>query len=135
MDEQVLLMSLKELANAIEIHVKTEFLTEQQTSNATEFVFSYTITIMNHSKQTVQLIARDWLVTDADGKVTKVQGKGVVGQQPTLLPNTSYSYTSGSIINTPVGTMQGHYHMVNDDGVSFSVEIPIFRLAVPNILN
>ena len=90
---------------------------------------------MNHSQQTVQLIARDWLITDADGKTTKVQGKGVVGQQPVLLPNTSYCYSSGAIINTPVGTMQGHYQMVNDDGFSFSVEIPVFRLAVPNILN
>lgn len=135
MDEPLLQQTLKALADAIEVHVKTAFLTTQKNDQDNEFVFSYTITIMNHSNQTVQLIARDWLITDANGKVIKVQGKGVVGQQPVLLPNTSYCYSSGAIINTPVGTMQGHYQMVNDDGFSFSVEIPIFRLAVPNILN
>jgi ApaG protein len=127
--------ALENLPKAIDISVDTEFLTKQKKQQGSEYVFSYTITITNNSDQTVQLIARDWLVTDADGKLTTAQGKGVVGQQPTILPGSSYSYTSGSIIDTPVGTMQGHYQMVTDEGVSFTVDIPIFRLAIPNILN
>jgi len=131
MNEQV----LQNLTNAIKITVVTEYLAEQKKQQKTEYIFSYTITITNNSLQTVQLIARDWLVTDADGKLTTAQGKGVVGQQPTILPNSSYTYTSGSVINTPVGTMEGHYQMITDDGTPFTVNIPVFRLAIPNILN
>jgi len=89
----------------------------------------------NHSVETVQLLKRYWLITDANGKETEVHGDGVVGEQPQLAPGSSYSYTSGAVLETPVGTMQGHYEMTSQSQLSFKAAIPLFRLAIPNILN
>jgi len=98
-------------------------------------VFAYTITIRNTGKLPVQLLTRRWLITDAGGKVREVRGDGVVGEQPRIRPGEIHRYSSLSIIETPVGTMEGSYGMIDGDGESFSASIPIFRLAVPGILN
>ena len=85
--------------------------------------------------QTAQLMTRHWVITDSNQKVQEVRGEGVVGDQPYLKPGEGYQYTSGSIMETPVGSMRGTYQMLADDGTEFDAEIPTFTLAVPRSLN
>ena len=120
---------------AIPIEVETFYIENQSDASAARFVFAYTITIRNQSEQKVKLLRRYWSIMDANGKHSEVYGDGVIGEQPELSPGTSYTYTSGAVLETPVGTMQGHYEMTAATGESFKVPIPVFRLAIPNILN
>lgn len=119
----------------IPISVETFYITGQSDAAAARFVFAYTITIRNDSASAVKLLRRYWSITDANGKHTEVRGDGVVGEQPELAPGSSYTYTSGAVLETPVGTMQGHYEMQATDGSAFEAPIPLFRLAVPHVLN
>jgi ApaG protein len=112
-----------------------EYLPEQSDEAAERYVFAYTITITNTGTIPAQLISRHWIITDSDNKVQEVKGLGVVGEQPLIKPGESYEYTSGSAINTPVGTMKGSYQMVAEDGVKFDAPIPEFVLSVPRILH
>ncbi len=97
-----------------------------------KFAFSYTIYITNRSDQTITLRNRHWIITHGDGSVEEVIGEGVIGQTPELAPGASYSYTSGALIPTPVGSMKGSYGFVTDDGQSFRAEIPEFTLHDPD---
>ncbi|MBU1308168.1 MAG: Co2+/Mg2+ efflux protein ApaG [Gammaproteobacteria bacterium] len=119
----------------IAVSVDTFYIAAQSDPSAQRYVFAYTITIRNHSSEDVQLLRRHWLITDANGKQTEVDGDGVIGEQPKLAPGSSYQYTSGAVLETPVGTMQGHYEMVTKQQEQFNAAIPLFRLAMPNILN
>ena len=119
----------------VPVEVETCYIAPQSDPTAQRYVFAYTITIRNLSSDTVQLLSRYWLITDANGKQTEVEGEGVVGEQPTLAPGSSYRYTSGAVLDTPVGTMQGHYQMITSTQQRFNAAIPLFRLAMPNILN
>ena len=119
----------------INIQIKTQHIAEQSDPNNQRFVFAYTITITNRSKEPAQLLNRYWLITDANGKKIEVQGAGVVGEQPSILPDESYTYTSGCILETELGTMEGHYEFKNQDETLFKQTIPVFRLAVPNIVH
>ncbi len=119
----------------IPVSVETFYIAAQSDAAAERFVFAYTITIRNDSDCRVKLLRRYWSITDANGKHTEVRGDGVVGEQPELAPGSSYTYTSGAVLETPVGTMQGHYEMQTTDGNEFEAPIPLFRLAVPNVLN
>ncbi len=119
----------------IPVSVETFYIAAQSDAAAERFVFAYTITIRNDSDCRVKLLRRYWSITDANGKHTEVRGDGVVGEQPDLPPGSSYTYTSGAVLETPVGTMQGHYEMQTTDGSAFETPIPLFRLAVPNVLN
>ncbi|WP_337914529.1 Co2+/Mg2+ efflux protein ApaG [Vibrio cholerae] len=119
----------------IKIQVQTRYIEEQSNPEYQRFVFAYLITIKNLSSQTVQLMSRRWLITDADGKQTVVEGDGVVGEQPRIKANDEYIYSSGTALDTPVGVMQGQYLMIDEQGESFTVEIEPFRLAVPHVLN
>lgn len=127
--------SKTKFTNLIDVSVKTAYLPEQSQPNECRFVFSYTITITNNSTDSIQLMSRFWQINDADGQESTVQGIGVVGQQPIIAPLASYTYTSGSIFKTPIGTMKGHYVIQDSAQHSFIVNIPVFRLAIPNILN
>lgn len=120
-----------------DIHVSatSAWLAAESDPERRRYVFSYTIVIEHHGTATAQLLTRHWIVTDAHGKVQEVRGDGVVGEQPVLLPGARYRYTSGALIETPVGTMHGSYGMIGDGGHRFDVEIPAFRLAVPYVLN
>jgi len=120
---------------SIQIDVEANYLADQSDTEEYRYVFAYTITIRNTGKLPVQLLTRRWLITDASGKVREVRGDGVVGEQPRIKPGKFHRYSSLSIIETPVGTMEGSYGMIDGDGESFSASIPIFRLAVPGILN
>ncbi|UCE90252.1 MAG: Co2+/Mg2+ efflux protein ApaG [Pseudomonadota bacterium] len=128
-------MSESEQAYNIEVDVETDYVPEQSDPDGERFVFSYTITIRNTGSVSAQLLTRHWVITDAEGKVQEVRGEGVVGEQPHLSPGEGFRYTSGTIIATPVGSMQGSYQMVADDGVEFEADIPPFTLSMPNTLH
>lgn len=119
----------------IRVSARTAYVSEQSEPARDRYVFAYTITIENAGSATAQLISRHWIITDALGKVQEVRGEGVVGEQPVLAPGGSFEYTSGCVLETPVGTMHGSYQMVADDGSGFDADIPAFRLAVPNVLH
>ncbi|MCL9775137.1 Co2+/Mg2+ efflux protein ApaG [Vibrio methylphosphonaticus] len=119
----------------VKCQVHTKYIAEQSDPDNQRFVFAYIITIKNLSKETIQLLSRRWLITDANGKQMSIEGEGVVGQQPVIEGNDEYTYSSGTAIETPVGVMQGHYVMLDGKGLEFKADIEPFRLAVPNILN
>lgn len=118
-----------------EVAVKSVYIADESEPDSNRYVFAYTVTIRNVGKVPAQLLTRHWVITDADGKVQEVRGEGVVGEQPRLVPGEDFQYTSAALIETPVGTMEGSYQMMADDGVSFDTEIPLFRLSIPNILH
>ncbi|OOE88350.1 Co2+/Mg2+ efflux protein ApaG [Salinivibrio sharmensis] len=118
-----------------EIHVATQYVEDQSEPDNERFVFSYTVTIKNRGDTPAQLMRRKWLITDANGKELEIEGEGVVGEQPKIAAGEKYTYTSGTIIETPVGVMQGFYTMQDQDDQSFKVDIAPFRLALPNILH
>jgi ApaG protein len=118
----------------IRVEVETSYLEEQSDPVERRYVFSYTITIRNEGRTPARLLTRHWVITDANGKVQEVRGDGVVGEQPYLKPGQGFRYSSGAVIETPVGAMQGSYEMLADDGQRFDTPIPPFRLAMPGVL-
>jgi ApaG protein len=120
--------------NEIEIKVETQYL-KNQIPDKDKYVFAYKISIHNNGMQSVQLINRYWLITDGNGEKTEVQGEGVIGEQPHIQIGDSFQYTSGAVLDTPVGTMQGYYEMLREDGELFQAAINVFSLAVPNAVN
>jgi ApaG protein len=122
-------------ANRIRVEVRTQYVEDQSNPVEGRFVFSYTITIRNEGTQPARLVTRHWLITDANGKVQEVAGEGVVGEQPHLQPGQGFRYSSGAILETPVGSMQGRYRMVADNGEQFDAPIAPFRLAMPGVLH
>jgi len=121
--------------DAIKVDVETAYLPDQSDPAAPRYVFAYTITIRNNGAVPATLVTRRWVITDANGKVREVSGEGVVGEQPCIQPGKSHRYSSGAVIETPVGTMQGSYQMMADDGQQFDAPIAPFRLAMPGVLN
>ncbi len=121
--------------NKIHIDVNTAYIDEESSPEQGHYVFSYRVTIRNDSTAPAQLINRHWVITDADGKVQVVQGEGVVGEQPYLRPGEGFQYTSGTMLSTPMGMMEGHYEMLTDDGECFQAQIPQFLLSVPRVLH
>jgi ApaG protein len=121
-------------AYKIRVDVETSYLEEQSDPRERKFVFSYTITLRNEGSVPAKLLTRHWIITDANGKVQEVRGDGVVGEQPHLKPGQGFRYSSGAMIETPVGAMQGSYQMVADDGSRFDAPIAPFRLAMPGIV-
>jgi ApaG protein len=123
------------MTQAIRVSVETSYLAEQSDPGGERFVFSYTITIENEGSEPARLLRRHWIITDANGKVQEVRGDGVVGEQPHLRPGQGFRYSSGAILETPVGTMEGSYQMETDEGAAFDAPIAPFRLAMPGILH
>lgn len=119
----------------IDIQVKTHYLAEKSNPLEEQYVFAYTITIRNMGTESAKLLKRHWIITDAEGHVEEVKGDGVIGSQPDLKPGETFEYTSGAILSTPVGSMEGSYLMLAEDGTHFNAEIPAFSLAIPNILH
>jgi len=119
----------------IRVDVATDFLDGQSEPERDRYVFSYTITISNVGNVPAKLLTRHWLITDANGNVQEVRGDGVVGEQPHLEPGQQFQYSSGAILNTPVGSMEGSYQMLGDDGERFNAAIEPFTLAVPGLLH
>jgi ApaG protein len=128
-------MNDKESTYNTQVKVQTNYLADQSQPDAGRYVFSYTVTIENHGDIPAKLLTRHWYITDADGNVEEVEGEGVVGEQPYLKPGDGFRYTSGTVLETPVGSMYGSYHMLADDGTEFDTEIPAFTLSVPHTLH
>ena len=114
----------------IRVDVTTSYLDEQSSPGEQRYVFSYTITIRNEGKRAAKLLTRHWIITDANGRVKEVRGEGVVGEQPHLEPGQGFRYSSGAVLETPVGTMEGSYQMVDAEGHRFDAPIPPDRKSV-----
>ncbi|MHB9807418.1 Co2+/Mg2+ efflux protein ApaG [Pantoea ananatis] len=114
----------------VSLHVQSLYVASQSSPEDERYVFAYTVTIRNLGRSSVQLLRRYWLITNGNGRETEVQGEGVIGEKPHIAPGNEYQYTSGAVLETPMGTMQGHYVMVDEQGDEFHVEIPVFRLAI-----
>jgi len=121
--------------DAITVHTLARYNPSQSEPEKERYTFSYQITIHNGDDDQVQLLSRYWLITDANGKKIEIQGDGVVGKQPLIPAGEQFQYTSGVVLDTPVGVMQGHYVMCNASGEEFQVPIAPFRLALPNIVH
>jgi len=119
----------------IDVDVETRYIEEQSSPAEDRYIFAYTITISNTGKVAAKLLTRHWVINDANGKIQEVHGEGVVGEQPYLRPGDSFKYTSGTVIETPVGSMEGSYQMVTDNGYTFDATIPMFTLSRPNALH
>ncbi len=117
------------------IQVQSVYVESQSIPEEERYVFAYTITIRNLGRFNVQLLSRYWLITNSNGRQTEVQGEGVVGEQPLIPPGGEFQYTSGAILETPLGTMEGHYEMVDHQGQPFQTAIPVFRLAIPTLIH
>lgn len=119
----------------IEVTVKTHYIDGQSSPEDNRYVFAYTVTITNRGPQPARLVSRHWIITDANNDVREVRGLGVVGEHPHLAPDESFTYTSGAVLETPVGHMQGSYQMVTDGGDPFDADIPAFNLSIPGALH
>ena len=119
----------------IDVRVQTRFVPDQSKPDDNRYVFAYTITLRNAGNMPARLLARHWVITDANGKVEEVRGDGVVGEQPWMRPGDDFEYTSGAVLETAVGTMGGSYEMLADDGTRFQAPIPRFTLSIPRTLH
>ncbi|MCB1766748.1 MAG: Co2+/Mg2+ efflux protein ApaG [Candidatus Competibacteraceae bacterium] len=128
-------MEKKNTNYSIKVAVQAFYLEEQSDPAHDRYVFAYTVLIQNQGNVAARLLSRHWIITDANSKVEEVRGEGVVGEQPYLRPGEGFQYTSGAILDTSVGSMQGSYQMLADDGATFDAEIPPFVLSIPRTLH
>ena len=134
---------LGSISENVTVSTVTSFIEQQSDIKTNRFVFSYKITITNNSDRVVQLLSRHWIIQDANLKVEEIYGEGVIGEQPILNPGQNYSYTSGAIIETEIGTMEGRYFLITksnnssnlSDATEFEISIPKFTLAIPRTLH
>ena len=119
----------------IAVSSEVSYISSQSDPSANKFVFAYTITISNRGNLSARLIDRHWIITDSNGKIEEVKGEGVIGEPPDLKPGESFRYTSGSMLETPIGSMEGSYGMRAEDGTMFKASIPLFTLSKPNSLH
>jgi ApaG protein len=120
------------ITRGIAVSVEPTYLEANSSPGSSQYVWAYRVTIENQGRETVQLLSRHWMITNARGELTEVKGPGVVGKQPVLKPGESYVYTSGAPLNTPWGMMGGSYQMESESGERFDIEIPTFSLDSPN---
>lgn len=128
-------MGKKKTNYSIKIAAQAFYLEEQSDPAQDRYVFAYTVLIQNQGNIAARLLSRHWIITDANNKIEEVRGEGVVGEQPYLRPGEGFQYTSGAILDTSVGSMQGSYQMLADDGATFDAEIPPFVLSIPRTLH
>ena len=123
------------LNRAIKIEVNARYLQEQSDPAAERYAFAYSVEITNQGTETVKLLNRYWRITDDNNKVEEVRGEGVIGHQPVIHPGQTFHYTSGAIIETEFGTMQGSYEMLASNGETFEATIPPFLLSLPDTVH
>ena len=121
--------------NHIEIEVQPRYLESRSDPKNHRFAFSYEVIVHNRSKVSAKLLSRHWIITDGDNRIEEVHGAGVVGQQPLIAAGQKYRYQSGVVLDTPIGTMQGSYQMIDEGGHAFEASIPAFLLATPLQVN
>jgi ApaG protein len=119
------------ITRGIAVSVEPAYLEANSSPESSQYLWAYRVTIENQGPETVQLLSRHWMITNARGELTEVKGPGVVGEQPMLKPGESYQYTSGAPLNTPSGMMGGAYQMESESGERFDIEIPTFSLDRP----
>ena len=124
-----------DLSDDIRVSVISQYLESHSEPSQHRYAFAYHVRIRNLGQHSVQLRYRYWMITDGNGDTKDVRGAGVVGEEPVLLPGEEYSYSSGAVIATPFGTMQGHYEFDGPTGQRFKTEIPMFQLSKENILH
>ena len=125
----------RDLRYQVNVVAQATYIDEQSNVAEGRFVFTYTVTIHNEGTLPAQLLHRYWKITDGEGAVREVHGDGVVGEQPTIVPGDVFTYTSGAVLETAVGTMEGHFDMLAADGESFQASIPLFSLSKPSALH
>ena len=123
------------MSSDINVSVKAQYMAGQSQPEKDKYTFSYQVTITNQGEEAAKLISRHWIITDGNGARKEVKGLGVIGEQPTIAPGEDYQYTSFSVLDTRVGTMEGSYQMEQADGTLFDAPIPPFLLAVPGTIN
>jgi ApaG protein len=116
----------------IAVSVEPTYLETRSSPDSSQYFWAYRVSIENQGQDTVQLLSRHWMITNARGELTEVKGPGVVGEQPVLKPGESFEYTSGAPLDTPSGMMGGAYQMESESGERFDIEIPTFSLDRPN---
>ena len=121
--------------NNIQVNVQTRYIEDQSNPEKNHYIFAYTITIVNQGQQPAKLLTRHWVITDSNHKVQEVRGDGVIGEQPVLKPGEQFVYTSGTMLETSVGTMKGSYQMEADDGFQFDATVEEFVLSTPRVLH
>ena len=126
---------MKNPSDTIEIRVSTNYLPEQSNPAENRYVFAYSIEITNKGAQTARLLNRRWHIKDDNNKVQEIVGEGVIGQKPEIPPGKSFNYTSGTIIETEFGIMQGSYEMQLASGEKFNAPIPPFLLSLPHAIH
>ena len=117
----------------VDVAVESSYVESQSQPDANQYVFAYTVTIRNTGRMPAKLLTRHWIITDGHGEVQEVRGDGVVGEQPHLAPDQAFRYTSGAVLQTPVGSMHGSYQMLADDGTRFDAPITAFSLSIPRL--
>ena len=120
------------ITRGIAVSVEPTYLEANSSPGSSQYVWAYHVTIENQGRETVQLLSRHWMITNARGELTEVKGPGVVGEQPVLKPGESFAYASGAPLNTPSGMMGGAYQMESESGERFDIEIPTFSLDSPH---
>ncbi len=128
-------MNSKHDDEALRIEIFTKYDGKKSNPNENRYVFLYTIGITNLCDDNIQLVGRKWTVTDGNNESHEVEGEGVVGKKPVIEPNHSFAYTSGIMLDTEMGTMEGEYTMRSSDGMEFNVPIKKFTLSIPRIIN
>ena len=113
----------------------SRYIPERSNRNIPVFFFAYWVSITNKGLKPAQLLSRYWHITDADGRINEVNGEGIVGEQPHFKPGGNFEYNSCCPLPTEFGFMQGHYDMVGEDETRFQIDIPQFRLSIPNSAN
>ena len=126
-----MLSTSEAVTHDIRVRVRAEYDPTRSDPSANQWFFLYTIQISNEGRQTVQLLSRHWIITNAVDEMREVRGPGVVGEQPVIAPGEEFEYTSGCPLTTPFGSMRGTYQMVTENHERFEVEIAQFELAGP----
>lgn len=119
----------------VAVTVESRYLQEQSQPAQHRYAFAYTVVIHNQGPEPVRLLARYWRITDGNNRVEEVRGPGVVGQTPLIAPDSRFRYTSGAVLVTAVGTMEGSYDMITASGTPFSASIPLFKLVCPGMVH
>jgi len=119
----------------ISVQVEPLYLPSESEPDRSRYIFAYTVTIQNHGETAAKLLTRRWTITDSNGRIQEVEGEGVVGKQPYLKPGEGFQYTSGTMLETPFGMMEGSYQMVTDNGENFDAAIQPFTLSGPQVLH
>ncbi len=123
---------VSKVTDGIKISVEQFYQPDYSNPLQLEFMFAYRITIENNNPFPVQLLRRHWIICDSNAEQKEVEGEGVIGIQPIILPNEQYQYISGCNLKSELGKMYGTYLMKNvNTQKPFDAKIPVFQMEAP----